>query len=72
LNLIKANSGKENTTEDMEERPVIVRGVETGTMRMFLVALQERTAETLMAVVKEWTHQGSTAVSDCPGMYKAP
>jgi len=58
LNLMKANSGKENTTEDTEQRPVIVRDVETGTMRMFLVAVQED-SKTLMTVVKEWTRQGS-------------
>lgn len=55
---MKANSGKENTTEDTEQRPVIVRDVETGTMRMFLVAVQED-SKTLMTVVKEWTRQGS-------------
>jgi hypothetical protein len=49
LNLIKLNSGKENT---QSKRLVVVGGVETGTMRMFLVAVQDRTAETLMAEVK--------------------
>jgi len=58
LNLMKANPGKENTTKDTEQRPVIVGDVETGTMRMFLVAVQEG-CRTLMAVVKEWTRQGS-------------
>jgi hypothetical protein len=41
LNLMKANSGKENTTEDTAYKPEIVGGVETGTMRIFVVPIQD-------------------------------
>jgi hypothetical protein len=45
-------------------------GVERETGRMFLVAVQDRTAETLMAVVKEWILPGYHS-SDCWVMYRA-
>ncbi|GFV61756.1 putative transposase-like protein [Trichonephila clavipes] len=40
-------------------------GVERGTGKMFLVAVHNRTKETLMGLIQEWIKPGTTIYSDC-------
>ncbi|GFV21207.1 DDE_Tnp_IS1595 domain-containing protein [Trichonephila clavipes] len=40
-------------------------GVERGTRKMFLVAVHNRTKETLMGLIQEWIKPGTTIYSDC-------
>ncbi|EFX60123.1 hypothetical protein DAPPUDRAFT_19746, partial [Daphnia pulex] len=40
-------------------------GVERETGKCFLVVVQNRTATTLLAVIKEWIKPGTTIISDC-------
>jgi transposase-like protein len=40
-------------------------GVERGTGRCFLLVVQNRTATTLLAFIKEWIKPGTTIISDC-------
>jgi hypothetical protein len=40
-------------------------GVERGTGRTFLVAVHDRSAETLIRLIKQWILSGTTIISDC-------
>jgi hypothetical protein len=40
-------------------------GVERGTGRCFLVNVQDRSATTLLAIIKEWIKPGTVIISDC-------
>jgi len=42
-------------------------GVERGTGRTFLVAVHDRSAETLIGLSKQWILPGTTIISDCWG-----
>ena len=44
-------------------------GVERGNGKTFLVAVQDRTAETLNSTMKQWIHPGTTIISDCWASY---
>ena len=46
-------------------------GVERGTGRTFLVAVHERSAETLIGLIKQWILPGTTVISDCRGTYSS-
>ena len=45
-------------------------GIERGSGKTFLVAVPDRTTETLVAVIKERIEPGTTVVSDCWGEYR--
>jgi len=40
-------------------------GIERGTGQTFLVAMHERSAETLIGLIKQWILPGTTIISDC-------
>jgi len=42
-------------------------GVERGSGRTFLVPVPDRTADTLVAIIREWIEPGMTVISDCWG-----
>src|SRR3982750_3733849 len=42
----------------------IVGGFERGTGRLFLVAVENRTKETLLSVIKQWVKPGTTIYTD--------
>ena len=44
-------------------------GVERGSGRTFLVPVLDRTANTLVAIIREWIEPGMTVISDCWGAY---
>jgi transposase-like protein len=44
-------------------------GVERGSGRTFLVPVPDRTADTLMAIIRAWIEPGTTVISDCWGAY---
>jgi transposase-like protein len=44
-------------------------GVERGSGKTFLVAVHDRTAETLISTMKQWIHPGTTIISDCWASY---
>jgi transposase-like protein len=46
-------------------------GVERGSGKTFLVAVPDRTAATLVAVIKEWIEPGTTVISDCWAAYRS-
>ncbi|XP_071577667.1 uncharacterized protein, partial [Temnothorax nylanderi] len=43
----------------------IFGGYERGTKKIFIVPVQDRTEETLLACIKEWILPGTTIMSDC-------
>jgi transposase-like protein len=45
-------------------------GVERGSGKTFLVTVPDRTAETLIAVIKDWIESGTTVISDCWAAYR--
>ncbi|GFX42952.1 putative transposase-like protein [Trichonephila clavipes] len=48
----------------------VLGGVERETGRCFLVAVHDRTAETLLGVIKSWIEPGTTVISDCWKSYE--
>ena len=40
-------------------------GVERGTGKCFLVVVENRTADTLLQVIRDWILPGTTIISDC-------
>jgi len=46
-------------------------GVERGTGRTFLVAVHDRSAETLLGIIKQWVLPGTTLISDCWAAYNS-
>jgi hypothetical protein len=44
-------------------------GVERESGQTFLVPIQDRTADTLLALIHEWIEPGTTVISDCWGAY---
>jgi len=46
-------------------------GVERGTGRTFLVAVHDRSAETLIGLIKQWILPGTTIISDCWAAYSS-
>ncbi|XP_066152494.1 uncharacterized protein [Euwallacea fornicatus] len=44
---------------------LISGGFERDTKRVFLVPVENRTSQTLLQIIKEWIHPGTTIVSDC-------
>ncbi|KAL1131319.1 hypothetical protein AAG570_010937 [Ranatra chinensis] len=51
--------------EDVVEGHWIVGGKERGSNKMFLVAVNERTRETLSEVIEDWVLPGSVVLTDC-------
>jgi hypothetical protein len=47
-------------------------GVERGSGRTFLVAVHDRSAETLIGLIKQWILPGTTIISDCWAAYSSP
>ena len=45
-------------------------GVERESGRKFLVPVPDRTAETLVAIIRDWIEPGITAIRDCWGGYR--
>ena len=45
-------------------------GVERESGKIFLVPVQDRTANTLMAVISDWIEPGTTVISDCSAAYR--
>jgi transposase-like protein len=45
-------------------------GVERESGRTFLVPVRDRTADTLMAIIRDWIGPGTTAISDCWAAYR--
>jgi hypothetical protein len=43
--------------------------VEQESGETFLVAVPDRTADTLMTIIRNWIEPGTTAISDCWGVY---
>lgn len=70
LKLMKANSGKENTTAERVKGQWVFGGGERGTGRTFLVVL-DRTTRTIRAIVKEWILRGTTVAGDHWLTYRA-
>jgi transposase-like protein len=46
-------------------------GIERGTGRTFLVAVHDRSAETLIDIIKQWILPGTTVISDCWAAYSS-
>jgi hypothetical protein len=46
-------------------------GVERGSGRTFLVAVHDRSEQTLLALIKEWIEPETTIISDCWKVYSA-
>jgi hypothetical protein len=46
-------------------------GVERGNGRTFLVAMHDRSAGTLIGLIKQWTLPGTTIISDCWAAYSS-
>jgi len=46
-------------------------GVERGTGRTFLVAVHDRSAKTLIGLIKQWILPGTTIISDCWAAYNS-
>jgi len=46
-------------------------GIEMGTGRTFLVAVHDRSAETLIGITKQWILPGTTIISDCWPAYSS-
>jgi len=46
-------------------------GAERGTGRTFLVAVHDRSAETLIGLIKQWILPGTTIISDCWAAYNS-
>ena len=46
-------------------------GVQRGTGRTFLVAVHDRSAETLIGLIKQWILPGTTIISDCWAAYSS-
>jgi transposase-like protein len=44
-------------------------GVERESGKTFLVPVKDRTADTLMTVIRDWIEPGTTVISDCWGAY---
>jgi hypothetical protein len=44
-------------------------GVERDSGQTFLVPVQDRTADTLLAVIRDWIEPGTRVISDCWGAY---
>ena len=40
-------------------------GYERDSKKIFIVAVEDRKAETLLDVIKKWIHPGTTIMSDC-------
>jgi transposase-like protein len=55
-------------------RPVkgewVLGGFERGSGRTFLVPVPDRTADTLVAIIRDWVEPGTTVISDCWGAYR--
>jgi hypothetical protein len=47
-------------------------GIERGTGRTFLFAAHDRSAETLIGLIKQWILPGTTIISDCWAAYISP
>jgi transposase-like protein len=45
-------------------------GVERESGLTFLVPVKDRTADTLMAIIRDWIEPGTTLISDCWGAYR--
>jgi hypothetical protein len=45
-------------------------GFERGSVRVFLVPVPDRTADTLTTIIRDWIEPGTTVSSDCWGGYK--
>jgi transposase-like protein len=45
-------------------------GVERESGATFLVPVKDRTADTLMVIIRDWVEPGTTAISDCWGAYR--
>ena len=43
----------------------IFGGIERGSGKCFLVPVEKRDTETLLAIIKEWIIPGTTIISDC-------
>jgi transposase-like protein len=52
------------------KRQWVFGGVEREPGRTFLVPVLDGTAETLMAVIYDWIHPGTTVISDCWAAYQ--
>jgi transposase-like protein len=46
-------------------------GVERETGETFLVPVKDRTADTLMAIIRDWIEPGTTVISDCWAAYNS-
>jgi len=46
-------------------------GVERGTSQTFLVAVHDRSAETLIGLIKQWILPGTTIISNCCAAYSS-
>ena len=46
-------------------------GIERGSGRTFLVAVHDRSAETLIGIIKRWILPGTTIISDCWAAYSS-
>lgn len=46
-------------------------GIEKGPGRTFLVAVHDRSAETLIGPIKQWILPGTTIISDCWAVYSS-
>jgi hypothetical protein len=46
-------------------------GVERGSGRTFLVSIHDRSEQTLIGLIKEWTDHNTTIISDCWAPYKS-
>jgi transposase-like protein len=44
-------------------------GIERDTRNFFIVPVPDRTANTLLEIIKEWIHPGTTIISDCWSSY---
>jgi len=53
------------------KRQWVFGGVERGTGRTFLAAVHDRSAETLIGLIKQWILPGTTIISDCWAGYNS-
>jgi transposase-like protein len=46
-------------------------GIERGSGRTFLVAVNDRSTETLIGLIKKWIRPGTTVITDCWAAYRS-
>ena len=72
--IVEVNESKFGRRKCHRGHPVkgqwVFGGVERESGRTFLVPVPDRTADTLVAIIRDWIGPGTTVISDCWGAYR--